>query len=138
MTVTGRRDFFKCSIDELIAAFDQSRGRQSFKLSDLPGLPQEQLGLLIPAILDASSVVADGHRFVVRGPRGKLLVLFESGSMEEDIWSRMDGQSSLREIADALAIAWNETSERAFARTREVFLRLAEQQICIPRNALEP
>ena len=138
MTVTGRRDFFKYSLDELIAAFDQSRGRQSFKLSDLSGLPQEKLGRLIPSILDASTVVADGHRFVVRRPRGQVLVLFERGSMEEDVWSRMDGRSSLWEIADALAIAWKETGEIALARTREVFLRLAEQQICIPRNPLEP
>ena len=135
--ITGRRGFFRYSLDELIAAFDESRGRPSFKLSDLAGLTDDQLGRLIPAIMDASQVSADQGNFVVRYPGGHADVLFAIGSMEEDVWSRIDGQSNLQQIADAMAIEWNETGEAAFARARKVFLQLAGRQICIPRNPIE-
>ena len=138
MTRTGRRGFFKHSLDELIAVFDESRGRPSFKLTDLAGLSDEQLGRLIPAIMDASRVRAYQGNFVIKHPDGHTDVLFGINSLEEDVWSRIDGQSNLEEIADSIAISWNETGEAAFERTRKVFLQLADRQICIPLNPLEP
>ncbi|HEV3040914.1 MAG TPA: hypothetical protein VHA33_24315 [Candidatus Angelobacter sp.] len=137
MSTIGRRGFFKYALDEIVATFDECRGRRSFKLTELAGLSDDQLGRLVPAIMDASNVSTDGTHFVVRHPNGQKAVLFKLGSMEEDIWSRLDGQSSVRQIANSLAFEWNETSEAAFAITRRVFLQLATEQICIPCNPVE-
>jgi hypothetical protein len=137
MTTTGRRGFFTHSLDELVAVFDESRGRRSFKLTELASLADGTLGRLVPVIMDASKVTADRGRFVVRSARGQTVMLFQVGSVEEDVWSRMNGQSSIEQIANAIAIEWNETREVAFARTRNVFLQLAGRQICIPRNPIQ-
>jgi hypothetical protein len=135
--IMSRRGFWKISLDELAAAFDEGRGKRSFKLSALVLLPDDDLGRLIPAIVDASRVAAEEHHFVVRWPDGRTEALFDRHSMGEDIWSRMDGRSTLRQIAHALAVEWNDTDAAAFARVRGVFLRLIRTQICRPLNPLE-
>lgn len=116
---------------------DETRGKPSFKLSTLATLTDEQLGRLVPVIRDASNVSGRGDDFVVALPNGQTEVLFAIDSKEEDVWSRIDGRASLRHIADALALEWNETSASAFARARSVFLHLASRQICLPCNPLE-
>lgn len=133
---TPRRAFFRQSVDELIAAVEQYRGRPSFKLSLLGGLSDGELGGLIPAIQDVSPVRAVGDSFVLDGPGGSE-PLFAIGSREEDVWCRMDGRATLRQIADALALEWNESRAVAFATTRSLFLKLAGRQLCLPLNPLE-
>jgi len=134
---TSRRSFFRYALDELVAVLGETRGKPSFKLSTLATLTDEQLGRLVPAIRDASHVSGRDGDFVVTLPNGQTEVLFGINSKEEDIWSRMDGRASLRHIADALALEWNETRDNAFARARSVFLHLASKQICLPCNPLE-
>ncbi len=130
-----RRSFFTYVLDELLAVSEEARGRRSFKLSALPQLTSEELGRLVPAIMDASNVASDGTDFVVQRA-GKLEVLFGIGSKEEDVWSRMDGHASVSEIASSLATLWNESAKTAFERTRRVFLLLVSKGICLPHNPL--
>jgi hypothetical protein len=134
---TSRRTFFRYSLDELVGVFDETRGKPSFKLSTLATLNDEQLGSLVPAITDASNVSGRGDHFVVTLPDGQAEVLFGVNSKEEDVWSRIDGRASLRHIADALALEWDETRATAFARARSVFLQLASKRICVPCNPLQ-
>jgi len=130
-----RRSFFTYVLDQLLAVSEEARGRRSFKLSSLPHLTSEDLGRLIPVIMDATDVTSDGTDFVVLRNR-KTEMLFGIGSKEEDVWSRMDGRANVSEIADSLAVEWNESAKTAFERTRRVFLLLVSKGICLPRNPL--
>ncbi|MCG8463163.1 MAG: PqqD family protein [Holophagales bacterium] len=130
-----RRSFFLYALDEMLTLCEQARGRSSFELSTLPQLPSDELGGLVPAIMDASDVASDGTDFVVRRG-GRVEALFGIGSKEEDVWARIDGRASVSEIADALTTHWNESAETAFGRTRRVILLLVDKGICLPRNPL--
>jgi hypothetical protein len=133
---TPRRKFFQYAMDELVAAVDESRGRPSFKLSDLGGLPDDELGRLVPAILDVSHVSGQGDYFVLKMPGRGAELLFAKGSHEEEVWSRIDGHATIQQIADALALAWNAPGEVAFARVRRLFLHLVNKRLCLPLNPL--
>lgn len=134
---THRRNFFRFAIDELAAAVDAGRGRPSFRLSDLGGLPGREIGRLIPAILDVSHVSGDDERFFLNLPGGGREELFAKGSCEEDLWSRMDGRATLQEIAEDASLTWNLPPDAAFARVRTLFLFLVEKQLCLPLNPLQ-
>ena len=131
-----RRSAFKYSIDELVALVEECHGRRSFKLSGLSALADEQLGRLIPAIMDASNVRVDDGDVVVL-ERGRRLVLFRAGAPEQGVWARIDGRTTVRAMADALALEWGEGADAAFARVRAVVLALVRSGVCLPRNALE-
>lgn len=131
-----RRAFVRHALDQLIAAVDEYRGRPSFRLSLLAGLSDNDLGGLVPAIQDVSAVRAVDDYFVLEGPGGSE-PLFAMGSREDDVWCRMDGQATVRQIADALALEWNESRAVAFAMTRALFLKLAGRQLCLPLNPLK-
>lgn len=133
----SRRTLFKYSVDELVAVIEESRGRRNFKLSELGELGPEELGRLIPAIMDASNVTVEGGYAVVSRTKGRRDMLFQTGSKEEDVWSRIDGRATVRAIADALAQDWSETADTAFARVRHVFLALVRSGVCRPCNPLE-
>ena len=138
MAATGRRSFFRFSLNELTTLVDDSRGFHDFRLSDLPGLSDDRMGSLVPLIVDPARVSRAGALYVCAMARGEPAVLFPAGSRASEVWTRIDGQSSVRQIADALAGLWNEPPERTFSLTRGVFQMLAAREICVPRNALEP
>src|SRR5262249_29506570 len=102
MIETGRRRFFMHSLDELIAALRESVGRRSFRAADLPTLSVDQLSRLVPAIMDASKVTAEEGSIVVKCASGRADVLFRTGSIEEGVWCRIDGKSTLGQIAESL------------------------------------
>ena len=101
----------------------------------MAGLADDDLGGLIPAILDVSAVGADGDHYVLRRS-GRSEALFPVGSKEAELWSRFDGRATLRAIATELAAEWNEPAGVAFRRARKLFLRLAVTGICRPQNPL--
>jgi hypothetical protein len=137
MTTIGRRRFVRDSLNRLLALLEDRSAQPTFELSSLGGLSDGRLGRLIPTTLEASDVRAEGERFVVSRPGAPPEPLFEAGSLEEDAWSRMDGRSTIRQIADALAVEWSVTGDAAFARTRRLFLHLVDLRLCLPCNQLE-
>ena len=133
----SRRAVFRYSVDELVAAIEESRGHRNFKLSELGSLDAAELGRLIPAIMDASRVTVDGEHAVVSRPDGRRDLLFTLGSKDEDVWSRIDGRATVQAIADTLAPVWGEAPDAAFATVRHLFLVLVRSGVCRPCNPLE-
>lgn len=131
-----RRQWFRYSIDEVLGVVEQYNGRPNFKLSDLAALSRADLGRLVPAIVDASSVRAEREQVVVRRDGRLVEPLFDVGSMEADVWARIDGQTNMESMAESLASAWGEAPDPAFDRVREVILRLVRHGICLPQNPL--
>ena len=119
-----RRSLLRYTVEEVLALADEAGGRRSFKLSDLPALSREQLGALVPAFVDE-----DGSR--------ESAVLDDAGAPESAVWRRIDGQTSIAEIASRLAVEWGDGDDAAFERVRMVFLQLVSRGTCLPVNALE-
>jgi hypothetical protein len=132
----SRRSLFKYSIDEVVALLEETRGRQSFRLSDLARLENDKLGRLIPAIMDASRVRVIADRVVVDHQQ-RQDVLYDVGSMEADVWPRIDGRTSLQNIATSLAPVWGDGDAAAFGRVRRLFLALVDVGICLPLNSAD-
>ena len=134
---TPRRTFFKQAVDELFFLIAEIRGRRNFKLSALDQLSDRELGDLVPAIMDASDVRLRGDDFVQRLQDGAEVFLFSKGSFEEQVWARMDGSTTLQEIAVSMAQQGHLRDGDAFGRVRRFFVFLAGRHLCFPLNPLE-
>ncbi|MCC6155360.1 MAG: hypothetical protein IT367_16445 [Candidatus Hydrogenedentes bacterium] len=136
MSKSTRRVFFEYLTDEIFAAVDDCRGRPSFKLSELDELADEDIGRLVPALLDVSAVTTSGGEVILTQRSGYHEVLFRKNTFEEETWSRIDGSATIKEIADTMAPLWLVPEQISFTRVRVLFILLVKKQICLPLNPL--
>jgi len=134
----SRRAFFPALLREVQVLSSALRGSQSFALSGLGNLPDDQLARLIPMILPAFSTHIDGERVVGRHREtGAEVDLFPSEKENVLALNLFDGQTTLGTAGKRLAqqMGWDEV--QGFAHVKDLFLTLVGHLVCVPRNSLE-
>jgi hypothetical protein len=135
--VNTRRLFFRQFLGQTVASIEEVAGRPQISLAQLPTLPDDDLGRLMPGLRDDVRVeVQDARVQAWRADRAAAVTLFEAGDAEAvRLFNRFDGHTTLDDIARALALEEGGSAGAAFARARALFLRLVELGVCVPQNA---
>jgi hypothetical protein len=110
-----RRQMLTSLATELRVRSQRRDGGNDMKIADLGTLPDEILELMTP-------ILAPHYAAEQFGPAFSAVI------------ERMDGRSTLREIAGRLAAETGWNADHAFAFTRGVFLHLVSEGNCLPRG----
>ena len=134
----GRRAFFKWSAREFWTHADELRGRPHYLLSDLADAPDTVLARLMPALRNVLEIADTPEGLTAHRSAGcEKIVLCDRAEASSLILSSFDGQTTIELNATALAERLGLDYPTAFARVREIFLRLVSLGVCAPINPPE-
>ncbi len=136
--VCSRRNFFGALINEIVITAKTARGGQSFRLSNLGSLPDDQLAKITPIMNPAYEIYVEEEYLWTRNKQtGKTYQEFLLNEENRRTFNLFNGRNTLGEIARQLSrdLAWEE--DFAFAQARGIFLSLADHTVCLPTNSLE-
>lgn len=132
----SRRGFWRGLLHEAFVVSGLLKGGQACRLSDLASLPDEELARVRPAVHRACDIFVDGDQVWSHcRETGDRVCLFPTADTASSAALGMfDGHHTLGQVGKRLAqtLDWDEA--RAFAHARDLFLRLAERLICLPRD----
>ena len=113
---------------------ERSRGKATYRLSELGSLTDEQLAPIAPMTVPGCTFV-EHQRFLWadRPASGRRVRLFPLECPARLAFDRFDGQTLIDTIADDLATETDGDKRRAFAYVRGLFLHLVTLGICVPR-----
>lgn len=136
--VCNRRNFFKALVNEVAVLIKTTQGGQSFRLSELGSLPDDQLARIVPAMNPAFEIYVEADYLWSRHKQtGKTFKEFRLNEANRQTFNLFNEQNTLQEIAQQLsqALGWEEG--RAFAYARGLFLSLADHLVCQPGNPMD-
>lgn len=132
----SRRRLLPALVREAFVILDLVRGRPAARLADLGEMPDEELSGLRPIVNPAYEILIEGDAVWGRyRETGQLIHLF---SMEDQeslmVFNCFDGRHRLDEASERLvqATGWDES--RAFGHARDLFLTLAGNLVCLPKD----
>ncbi|NMB88139.1 MAG: hypothetical protein GYA17_07250 [Chloroflexi bacterium] len=131
---TPRRGLLRAMLSELEAYNDQVDGKPTLKIADLASLPDEELAQIRPVRQPECKIsLRDG--LVWARPAATLdpVVLFPVDAPALAAFNLFDGKRDLREVSQALAGPTRWPPEKCWAYTRGLFLKLANQRVCVPK-----
>lgn len=129
----SRRSFFMTIAAEFDLLAGQSMGASAVRIPTLGVLPDNQLMDFIPRIFDGCDIEIRGEEVW-----GKLKhwssanFLFRIDPLTSLCFNQVNGENSLKVIAEAIAAGSGLPIERAFALTRGMFLTLIRAGVCLP------
>jgi hypothetical protein len=131
----SRREFFKMMGIELKLYTHMEEGVSAIKIPELGSMADAELYEFIPKILPDCEINIIGGQ-VWGQPRGKTeaVVLFNNEDISAYAFNLINGQNTLKTIAETLASHAGLPLERAFAFTRGLFLTLVKAGVCLPCN----
>ena len=132
----SRRAFFRRMMGEAVSAADELRGRPQLRLSDISKLDDESLMELVPMVRPDVEVLDNDQGVCARLPQQEEnVVLFSRDERIADfMFTRFDGQTTLRCVCDELVFETEWDEAEAFARVKAFFLRLLDMGVCVPGN----
>jgi hypothetical protein len=132
----NRRTFFRRILTETIGLTEEIRGRQQLRLSDLGGLPDDQLGELVPVLQQEALFRIEGNRLLIQTQSGgPFHEVFRLTARDLSIVDHMDGTTTLRQLSRKIATTFGFEHEEIYSRAKALFLALAKCGICRPANA---
>ena len=132
----SRRSFFMTIAAEFDLRAGQSMGASAVRIPTLGVLPDSQLMDFIPRIFDGCDIEIHGEEVW-----GKLEhwssanFLFHMDPLTSFCFNQVNGQNSLKAIAEGVATETGLSFERAFGLTRGMFLTLVRAGVCLPINS---
>jgi hypothetical protein len=135
----SRRAFFPALLREARVLSGTLKGGRSYALSELAGLPDDQLARLVPLILPVYAIYVDGERLVGRHAETSAFVEL-APSVRENVLALnlFDGQITLGTAGRRLAQQMDWDEARGLAHVKDLFLSLVGRLVCVPRNSPEP
>jgi len=131
----NRRGFFRFLARESAVWFDEARGRPQMRLSDLPKLPPDALGELVPQILPGVEIVPKATEVQARRPgETEPVTLFRLEETNLFIFNQLNGRATLGDIVRAVSAIKGLDEKEALARVRALFLGLVRLRVCAPSN----
>jgi hypothetical protein len=131
----NRRSFFTTVLAELDLYVHQSMGASAIKIPSLGVMLDGQLMEFIPYILSNCQIELRGDEVWGRLENWSAAnFLFRMDPLVSFCFNQVNGQNSLKEIADAVATEAGLPFERAFALVRGMFLTLVRAGVCLPVN----
>ena len=131
----SRRRFFATLATEISLKAGQAEGANAVRIPVLGVLPDCQLMDFIPAILPGCEIeVRGGDAWGRLENWSKANFLFKVDHLSSFCFNQVNGQNSLRKIAQVIEAEFGLSFERAFAMTRGMFLTLVRAGVCLPRN----
>ena len=135
-TTNSRRSFFRWLTGRGVATFEEAMGRPQLALSDLPNLPPEELGRLIPTVCPSTEIlIREDHVIARTPPDGADLVLFPVSSLELTIFNLFNGQNTLLQAVQRVGAECGVEQQDAMSVARDLFLRLVAHAVCAPANS---
>jgi hypothetical protein len=133
----SRRTFWRGIVHEVLVVSGMLKGGRECRLSELKDLPDAQLSEIRPMVHPSCEIFQnDGHVWSRCKDTGVEVKLFPVGETAQQVTLGMfDGHHTLRQVGERQAMEWDEP--RAFAQARELFFRLADRLICVPRDPLD-
>lgn len=134
----SRRNFFTHIIGSLVVFAEELRGVPQLKLADIAKLPNENAGKIIPKLNETISYsIENGLLKEINKKTGESKTICELSSVEEKIFMMFYERNTLQEISIKIAGCFSLTEEETFQTTRNLFLRLLNNNVCFPANAID-
>ncbi len=136
--VCSRRNFFRALLQEVVVTIKTAKGGQSFRLSQLGSMSDDQLAQIIPTMNPAYEIfVEEGYLWTRHKQTEKRHQEFSLNEENKQVFNRFNGRNTLGEIARQLNhdLGWEKT--KAFAHARGLFLSLVDHLACLPGNPPE-
>lgn len=131
----NRRELLRSVADECVALVEKRLGRPSLKLSALGSLSDDELGSLIPMVLDSVDIEEEaGMVFASMPKRPDRIPLFPAQDTLWSILDHMDGLMTLSENAHTVESESGRPYPEIFAEARRLFLQLVHMGLCLPAN----
>jgi len=132
-----RRLCFRYFARDTMAWVEEVFGKPQVQLTDLPTLPAEVLGELIPQVCPGVRILPQETRVCGRlEGANETLTLFSRNNANLFVFNRFNGQQTLGAIARELGAEMNWPCDRAFVYVRGLFFRLVGLRVCVPANDL--
>lgn len=131
----SRRKFFATITTEIKLKAGQTEGANAVKIPVLGSMSDDQLMDFIPAVLSGCQIEMRGDAVWGRLENwSRANFLFTMDRRSSFCFNQMNGQNSLKEIAQIVEGEFGFSFERAFALTRGMFLTLVRAGVCLPCN----
>jgi hypothetical protein len=131
-----RRGFLPVLVREAIVTLGMMRGGLGCRLSELQDLSDEELSSIRPVVNPAFEIQVEDDRVLAyykkTGAAVHLFTLSETPASHS--FNLFDGCHTLGEAGDSLAgqMGWDRST--GFAYTRDLFLRLVADLVCVPKD----
>lgn len=113
----------------------RSQGSNAVKIPSLGSMPDSDLYELIPSIIPGCEIDLKGGEIWGKIPsKEKLVRLLACEKLSLYGFNLINGQNSLKKMADEFSSFSGLSFERAFAFTRGLFLTLVKAGVCLPTN----
>ena len=131
----ARRGFFRLLARDMVTGIDEARGIPQVALADLPRLPREKMGALVPRILPGAEILPSESEVRARlSPQASPVTLYHRSEPADLLFHAFNGHTSLEEAAHRLSEHYAVSREEAWRRTVALFLHLIRLGACVPVN----
>ncbi len=131
-----RRGFLPVLLREAVVALGMLRGGEGGRLSELASLPDEQLAKIKPLLNPAYEIQVEDEQVLARHKDTGLTVpMFATDEREALMaFDLFDGQHTIEQAGALLSGHMEWDKEAGFAYARDLFLRLVEDVVCVPKD----
>ncbi len=134
----NRRQFWRALLQEMFVFSGSVKGGKAHQLSELSGLPDYQLAQIRPIVNPEYEIFTDQDHVWGRYKKTEATVrLFPTKAENLAVFNLFNGMYSLDEIGQQLSQEMDWDEARAFAHVRGLFLSLAINLVCVPRDPLD-
>lgn len=132
-----RRGFLPALLREAIVTMGVLHGGDGRRLSELQSLPDEQLAAIKPVLNPAYEISVEAEDVLARyKPTDATVPLFTvTDTATLAAFNLFDGRHTLGEVGARLADQMDWDEAKGFAYTRDLFLRLVQDLIFVPKDA---
>jgi hypothetical protein len=138
MKKVNRRQYLRSLFANTLAAVDELRGEPQFRLDEIASLPDAVLHGMTPVVFQGMTVrTADGWLLLQKSPDAPFERLTPLTGPQAYAVNRFDGSHSVAVICAEMEPAFGLSSEAASDLVKSLFVTLAENGICHPRDRPE-
>lgn len=133
--IVSRRRFWTALVDTALGFTGQGGGVPAFGLDELGCLPDDQIGAIVPRVVDGCQITVNGGWVWMLAPSKTTDVrVLPLTSPALTAFNQFNGCCTLADISTELVSQTDWTPDRAFAYVRGLFLTLVLLGICLPAN----
>jgi hypothetical protein len=136
----SRRRFFPALLREAAVTLGMLRGGFGCRISDLSGLPDDQLAKIKPVLNPMYEILVEQDQVLGKNRETEAIVQLFSKEEEESrlAFSLFNGKHTLAQVGERVAeeMGWDGTE--GFAHAKEMFLSLVTHLVLVPQDPIIP